>query len=133
MTIKKISVKTKTKDEFVDITEDIKNTVFARGIKEGVCIIFVAHTTAALTINENADPFVKADILHQLDKTIPQEDGYKHREGNSAAHIKSSMFGFSQSLIIKNGEVILGTWQGVYLVEFDGPRNREVFVKIIAG
>ncbi len=133
MNTKKIQIKTKTQTEFVDITRNIKEFISASGVKEGICIIYVVHTTAALTINENADPLVKRDILRKLNMIVPWEDGYEHAEGNSAAHIKSSILGFSQSLIIDNHELILGTWQGVYFAEFDGPRTREVFVKIIVG
>jgi len=115
----------------VDITSKIQDIVREEGKKSGICQIFVPHTTAGITINENADPDVVDDILMQINKIVPFEDGYKHFEGNSAAHIKASMFGFSQQVIIENARLVLGQWQGIYFCEFDGPRNREVYVKVI--
>jgi secondary thiamine-phosphate synthase enzyme len=103
------------------------------GVKEGICTLFVPHTTAALTINENADPDVVRDLKAELEKIVPWEDGYHHYEGNSAAHLKSSMIGFSQQIIIEDGRLVLGTWQGIYFCEFDGPRNRKLKVKITEG
>ncbi len=115
----------------VDITSEINNLVRKSGIKSGVCHIFVPHTTAGLTINENADPDVVDDILKEINKIVPFDDGYKHSEGNSAAHIKASMFGFSQQVIVEKSELLLGRWQGIYFCEFDGPRNREIYIKNI--
>lgn len=114
----------------IDITSKIQDVVSKSGIKSGVCHIFVPHTTAGLTINENADPDVVDDILKEVNKIVPFEDGYKHNEGNSAAHIKASMFGFSQQVIVEEGKLMLGIWQGIYFCEFDGPRSRKVYVKV---
>jgi secondary thiamine-phosphate synthase enzyme len=126
-----IKVKTPSRTAMVDITSKIQDIVREEGKKSGICQIFVPHTTAGITINENADPDVVDDILMQINKIVPFEDGYKHFEGNSAAHIKASMFGFSQQVIIENARLVLGQWQGIYFCEFDGPRNREVYVKVI--
>jgi len=117
----------------VDITREVEKTVRDAGVTDGVCYVYVPHTTAGITINENADPSVTTDILAELEKVVPWNDGYKHLEGNSAAHIKASMTGFSQMVIIQNKHLVLGTWQGIYFCEFDGPRNRKVYVKIMAG
>ncbi len=127
----KLNVRTNSKTEFIDITSDIQNAVKDSGVKSGICQIFVQHTTAGVTINENADPSVVRDILMELNKVIPFEDGYHHMEGNSAAHIKSSIMGPSLSVIIDDGRLQLGTWQGIYFCEFDGSRSRRVWVKII--
>jgi secondary thiamine-phosphate synthase enzyme len=126
-----IPVRTDSRTQLKDITPEIKECVRKSGVKNGICVVFVPHTTAGVTINENADPDVKRDILYEINKVIPFEDGYRHMEGNSAAHIKASLFGFSEHLIIENGSLVLGTWQNVYFCEFDGPRNRKVYVKII--
>ncbi len=117
----------------IDITRQVNNILKERGIKRGVCYVFIPHTTAAVTINENADPDVVRDILMELDKIVPLSDDYHHYEGNSAAHIKSSMMGFSETILVEEGALLLGTWQGIYFTEFDGPRNRTVYVKIIEG
>jgi len=117
----------------IDITREIQNRVKESGVLSGLCVIFIPHTTAGITINENADPDVVKDFLMETNKIVPVSDGYHHREGNSAAHIKASMMGFSQTLIIENGRFLLGTWQGIYFMEFDGPRIRKVYVKIIEG
>jgi secondary thiamine-phosphate synthase enzyme len=130
--IKKIPVDTHNRTEMLDITEKIENIVQESDKKDGLCFIFVPHTTAAITINENADPDVLADILQELEKVIPFNDNYRHLEGNSAAHIKSSMMGSSISVIIENGRLKLGTWQGIVFCEFDGPRTREVWLKILS-
>jgi len=127
---KEIAIKTTKHDEFLDITPRINRIVKDSGIKEGICIAFCPHTTAAITINENADPDVIKDILTSLDKKIPWEDEYRHSEGNSAAHIKSSLVGCSESMIIEEGKLLLGTWQSVFFCEFDGPRTRKVIVKL---
>lgn len=131
--LKKINVRTKSRTEFVDITREIRRIVKESGISDGIVTVFIPHTTAAVTINENADPDVVSDIIMEINKIIPFHDSYKHFEGNSAAHIKSSLFGVSESIIIADGELLLGTWQGIYFCEFDGPRHRKVFVKINAG
>lgn len=128
--LKKINVRTKSRTEFVDITREIRRIVKESGISDGIVTVFIPHTTAAVTINENADPDVVSDIIMEINKIIPFHDSYKHFEGNSAAHIKSSLFGVSESIIIADGELLLGTWQGIYFCEFDGPRHRKVYVKI---
>jgi secondary thiamine-phosphate synthase enzyme len=130
--LERIKVRTHARTEMVDITSKIQQSVKESGIESGICTVFVPHTTAGITINENADPDVVSDILKEVNKIVPFEDGYLHMEGNSAAHIKASLFGFSQQIIVEGGRLILGTWQGIYFCEFDGPRNREVYVKITA-
>ncbi|MDI3547967.1 MAG: hypothetical protein PWR10_1619 [Halanaerobiales bacterium] len=126
-------VKTSQKVELVDITSLLNKVINDTGINEGIIIVYTPHTTAALTINEGADPDVKADILNEINKIIPFDDNYRHFEGNSAAHIKSSLFGVSETIIIENGRMLLGRWQKIYFCEFDGPRTREVFIKVIKG
>lgn len=116
----------------IEITSSINKIVEEKRIEEGVCYVFVPHTTAAVTINENADPDVRRDIIHALNRKIPFDDGYLHGEGNSAAHIKSSLMGFSEMIIIHQGKLLLGTWQGVFFCEFDGPRNRSVYIRLSA-
>lgn len=125
-------VPTKTRNEFIDITHKIEETISKSGIKSGICVVFVPHTTAAVTINENADPSVKSDIVKTLNKVIPANWDYTHIEGNSDSHIKSTLVSPSITLIIENGKLVLGTWQGVYFCEFDGPRRRKVFIKILS-
>jgi secondary thiamine-phosphate synthase enzyme len=115
----------------VDITGKVQQIVNASGVRSGVCTVFIPHTTAGITINENADPDVVSDIIKEVNKIVPFEDRYAHSEGNSAAHIKASMFGFSQQIIIEDGRLVLGTWQSIYFCEFDGPRNRKVYIKTI--
>ncbi len=129
----KLSVPTHSRTEFVDVTREIQQVVRESGVKSGVCHIFVPHTTAGVTINENADPSVVHDILMELNKIIPFNDNYHHLEGNSAAHIKSSLVGPSLTVIIENGQIQLGTWQGIYFCEFDGPRHRKLWVKVMEG
>jgi secondary thiamine-phosphate synthase enzyme len=128
-----LNVRTASRVEMIDITDQIQALVYRSDVEEGVCHIFVAHTTAGLTINENADPSVQADILMVLNKIISDREAYRHREGNSPAHIKSSLMGPNLSVIVSNRSLLLGTWQGVYLCEFDGPRTRKVHLKIMAG
>ncbi len=118
------------RSQLIDITSRVREAVTASGIREGLCTIFIPHTTAAVTINENADPDVVRDFLYELDKIVPWQDGYRHAEGNSAAHLKSSLIGVSKQVLIENGRLILGTWQGIYFCEFDGPRTRRVLVRI---
>ena len=127
----KLDVTTKKHTEMQDITRLIQKAVSDSGVKDGICTVFVPHTTAAVTINENADPDVVKDFTKEINKIVPWEDGYLHTEGNSAAHLKSSMIGFSEQIIIDNGKLVLGTWQGIYFCEFDGPRRRKVYVKIL--
>ena len=128
-----LQVQTNKRVELHNITSQVKSTIRDSGVKEGICHIFVPHTTAAVTINENADPAVKGDITNEMNKVIPFSDNYQHAEGNSAAHIKASLFGFSETVIIKNGSPVLGTWQDIYFAEFDGPRRRRFVVKVIEG
>ena len=117
--------------EMIDITRDVCDTIGEHDMIEGLAVIFTPHTTAAITINENADPDVCRDMLMGINKLVPLQDGYRHLEGNSAAHLKSSLLGASETLIITNGEVVLGTWQGIYFCEFDGPRKRQVQIQVI--
>ncbi len=119
--------------ELIDITRQVAEIVQKSGIKEGLCLLYVPHTTAAITINENADPSVPRDLLMELNKIVPLEDRYQHTEGNAAAHIKSSLIGCSRTLLVESGRLLLGTWQGIFFCEFDGPRRRQVHVKMIAG
>lgn len=127
------TVRTKKAQEFINITNLVEEAVNKSGIKDGIAIVFVPHTTAGVTINENSDPDVVTDILSGLSKAFPEQNGYLHAEGNSHAHIKASMMGSSCHIIIENGRLKLGTWQGIYFCEFDGPRNRNVYIKIING
>lgn len=127
---KQITVATRSKTELVDISSEIEKIVEDSGIKDGVCWVFVPHTTAGISINEGADPSVKRDILSRLDKLVPSAERYEHLEGNAPAHIKTSIVGSSEILIIEKGRLLLGTWQSLYLCEFDGPRHRKVIIKI---
>lgn len=129
---KTLNIKSKSKVEFIDITEEINRIIKESKINSGICYLYVPHTTAGLTINEGADPSVKRDIISTLNRVIPFEGDYQHVEGNSAAHIKSSIVGVSQNLIIENGSLLLGTWQSVYFCEFDGPRHRRVLIKLVS-
>lgn len=129
--MEKISVKTNSRSELIDITEKIQAAVSRGKIKEGVCFIFCPHTTAGLTINENADPSVKQDMVSALNKLVPESAGYAHAEGNADSHIKSSVFGSSLTVFVESGQLALGTWQGIYLCESDGPRLRQVWIKIV--
>ncbi|MBC2693725.1 MAG: YjbQ family protein [Desulfobacteraceae bacterium] len=128
-----LQVKTRAKTELIDITSEIQNLVRSSSIEEGFCMLYVPHTTAAVTINESADPSVKSDILIILNKIIPWEAGYRHLEGNSPAHIKSTIVGASELVAIKNEKLVLGTWQGIFFCEFDGPRNRKINVHLFKG
>ena len=123
-------ISTPTHSCFIDITSQIERIVSRANVRGGICHIFVPHTTAGLTINENADPTVRADIIKELDKVVPWNGDYAHGEGNSAAHIKASLMGSSLTTIVSEGKLKLGTWQGIYLAEFDGPRTRRVWVKV---
>ena len=126
------NVRTSARMQFINIDNQIHDAIKKSGVTDGICVVFVPHTTAGVTINENADPDVVRDMIMEMNKVIPHQDGYHHVEGNSAAHIKSSLFGPSVSLIIEGGRIIYGTWQSVYFCEFDGPRTRRVFVKIVS-
>ncbi len=127
----RLNVKTVRHTQMLDITGRVQDAVTAAGVKSGICTVFIPHTTAAVTINENADPDVVRDFTMEINKIVPWEDGYRHMEGNSAAHLKSSMIGFSEQVIIEDGMLMLGTWQGIYFCEFDGPRSRKVLLKIM--
>ena len=124
-----IEVKTQTIEELVDITARVREELVSSGVKNGICHVYVPHTTAAVTINENADPSVKEDILMALRKIVPDSLPYRHSEGNSPAHVKACLIGSSIKVIIDEGQLALGTWQGIFFCEFDGPRSRNVFIK----
>ena len=130
--MEEISVKTRSKIEMIDITRLVSDVVRHSNVKHGLCIVFVPHTTAAITINENADPAVLKDIIEELNKIIPLQDNYRHMEGNSAAHIKATLTGSSQTVIIENDKLQLGIWQSLFFCEFDGPRTRKIWVQIIS-
>ncbi|SNB47742.1 secondary thiamine-phosphate synthase enzyme YjbQ [Geobacter sp. DSM 9736] len=130
--IKYIDVKTRTRTEMIDITSQVQEIVRNSGVRSGVCHLFVLHTTAGITINEGADPAVQRDMVAFLNKLVPHDPYFTHREGNSDAHIKSSLVGTSQNILIESSKPVLGTWQAVYFCEFDGPRQRKVAVKIVA-
>ena len=130
--MEEILVNTRSEIEMIDITRQVQDIVQQSKVTHGICIVFVPHTTAAITINENADPAVLKDIITELNKIIPLQDNYRHMEGNSAAHIKATLTGSSQTVIIENGELQLGTWQSLFFCEYDGPRNRKAWVKIIS-
>lgn len=127
-----ISLKTNAKTELIDITAKVEDILRQAHITEGLCFLFVPHTTAAITINESADPSVKSDMLMVLNKIVPWEADYLHLEGNSAAHLKSSLVGASELVSIEDGRLVLGTWQGIFLCEFDGPRQRKLHVKLMS-
>lgn len=131
--MEKINIRTAKRIDLVDITDRVEDIVSKSKIKDGVCLIFCPHTTAGLTINENADPSVRSDIINTLNKLVPAGAGYAHSEGNADSHIKSSLFGSSLSIFIADGCLAFGTWQGIYFCEGDGPRSREVWVRIIRG
>ena len=124
-----ISINTRDRSEMTDITSKVEGELKRSGLKEGVCFLFVPHTTAGITINEGADPSVVADIQTTLNKLVPWEGSYRHLEGNSAAHIKSSLMGSSVIVLVESGRLKLGTWQGIFFCEFDGPRSRKVYMK----
>ena len=124
----KFTVRTDTRCEMIDITDKVATFVRESGLRDGICHVFVPHTTAALTINENADPDVPRDILDSLDRIVPLTNRYRHAEGNAAAHVKASLLGASQTVFVENGRLVLGTWQSLFFCEFDGPRTREVLV-----
>jgi len=124
-----IEVKTQAREELVDITARVREELVSSGVKDGICYVYVPHTTAAVTINENADPSVKEDVLMALRKIVPDSLPYRHSEGNSPAHVKACLIGSSIKVIIDEGQLALGTWQGIFFCEFDGPRSRNVFIK----
>jgi len=129
--IEKIEVSTKQRVQMVDITSEIQRVISKTEIKEGMACVFCPHTTAAVTINENCDPSVQTDINHTLSALIPHNSRYSHTEGNADAHIKSALMGSSRAVFIQGGKVVLGTWQGIFFCEFDGPRTREIWVRVI--
>jgi len=128
--VKEIRISTKSRTELVDITSDVQKVVAESGVADGVCHVYVPHTTAGVTINENADPSVREDILMELNKIIPLQDNYKHLEGNAAAHVKATIVGSSETILVERGRLMLGTWQGVFFCEFDGPRSRRVLTRV---
>ena len=128
-----LSVKTSTQTELIDITSKVAKWVKESGVSEGLCMLYVPHTTAAVTINESADPSVRGDIMMVLNQIIPWDANYKHLEGNSPAHVKSTLVGASEVVAIENGSLVLGTWQGLFFCEFDGPRTRKVDLRILDG
>jgi secondary thiamine-phosphate synthase enzyme len=127
-----LTIKSESKTELIDITPQVEKALAASNIRDGLCVLYVPHTTAAVTINENADPTVKSDMLKVLNEIIPWDANYRHSEGNSAAHIKSTLVGASQTIPIENGQLLLGTWQGIFFCEFDGPRTRKIHVSFIS-
>ena len=128
----RFNVTTHVRNEFIEVTDRIRQEVRTSGVQSGMCIVYCPHTTAAMTINENADPDVVHDMLLYLDRTIPQKQaGFRHSEGNSDSHIKASLVGASVTILIEKGELVLGRWQGVYFCEFDGPRSRHVHMQIV--
>ncbi|HOD48405.1 MAG TPA: secondary thiamine-phosphate synthase enzyme YjbQ [Candidatus Hydrogenedentes bacterium] len=129
--MKEISVRTVNHTQFLNIDQKIKEAIGETGIQDGICFVFVPHTTAGITINENADPDVVADMIHALERAVPWNAGYAHAEGNAAAHVKASMMGFSQTIPVRGGHLAFGTWQSLYFCEFDGPRTRKVWVHVI--
>jgi secondary thiamine-phosphate synthase enzyme len=131
--MKTIEISSRRQVEMIDVTGEVRRAIRDSGVRSGVVFLFVPHTTAALTINENADPDVVRDMIMELNKMVPMEDGYRHGEGNSAAHIKSTLVGASETVLIEDGEPVLGTWQGIYFCEFDGPRRRKLHLKVMKG
>lgn len=132
--LKKLSLSTGSRDEMQDITNEVQQVLDESGVNSGVAYVYCAHTTGGITINENADPDVKRDMIMRWDEVYPwHHEQYRHAEGNTASHLKASTVGASQAVIIDNGKLILGTWQGIYFCEFDGPRQRNVYIKVIEG
>lgn len=131
METKEISIKTSFEEQIIDITSKVNDFLRKEKVKDGICNIFCPHTTAGLIINENADVSVKRDILMKLNKIVPKDEDYTHSEGNSSAHVKSTLVGVGLNVPVVNGKLILGTWQGVFFTEFDGPRDRKVIVSVI--
>jgi len=129
--INEITIKTGKRNEFVDITQEVAELISAQGVKEGFVILYVPHTTAGITINEHADPSVKRDILNKLEELVPPDKGYTHMEGNADSHIKATLVGNTLTIPISGGRLVLGTWQGIFFCEFDGPRTRKLIVKVV--
>jgi secondary thiamine-phosphate synthase enzyme len=128
-----LTVNTRSQTELVDITAEVGRMVAKSGVRQGLCMVYVPHTTAGVTINESADPSVRADLLMVLNQMVPWKADYRHMEGNSPAHVKSTLVGASQTVAIENGTLVLGTWQGIFFCEFDGPRQRSVHLRILEG
>ena len=128
----RLPIKTNSQTEMIDVTAQVQKQVTDSGMKNGLCMVFVPHTTAAVTINESADPAVKQDILMVLNKIVPWKDAYRHMEGNSPAHLKTTLVGSSEIISVEDGQLVLGTWQGIFFCEFDGPRNRKLDVRLIS-
>jgi secondary thiamine-phosphate synthase enzyme len=129
--MKTITVKTHAQTEMIDITGDVQSALQADNFSDGICMLYVPHTTAAVTINESADPSVRRDILMVLNQMVPWKADYRHMEGNSPAHVKTSLIGSSELVSVENGRMVLGTWQGVFFCEFDGPRTRKLHMKLM--
>ncbi|MGD8703791.1 MAG: secondary thiamine-phosphate synthase enzyme YjbQ [Desulfosarcina sp.] len=127
----RLSVKTRSQTEMIDVTRLVQQQVTESGMEDGLCLVFVPHTTAAVTINESADPAVSRDILMVLNQIVPWKAAYRHREGNSPAHLKTSIMGSSETIAVEAGRLVLGTWQGIFFCEFDGPRSRKLDVRLI--
>lgn len=125
-----LTIKTREKTELIDVTSEIQKSIRSQGVTDGLCMLYVPHTTAAVTINESADPSVSTDILMILNRIVPWEGGYRHSEGNSPAHVKATVVGASEMIAIENGSLVLGTWQGIFFCEFDGPRTRKMHVRL---
>jgi secondary thiamine-phosphate synthase enzyme len=129
--MQQLTVKTQSQTEMIDITRQVQKAIDAAGLQDGFCILYVPHTTAGITINESADPSVRRDILMVLNQMVPWKADYRHMEGNSPAHVKSTLVGASQLVVVENGQMVLGTWQGIFFCEFDGPRSRKLQIKFI--
>jgi secondary thiamine-phosphate synthase enzyme len=129
--MKTITVKTHSQTEMIDITGEVQSALQSEKFSDGICMLYVPHTTAAVTINESADPSVRRDILMVLNQMVPWKADYRHREGNSPAHVKTSLMGASELVSVENGRMVLGTWQGIFFCEFDGPRTRKLHIKLI--
>ena len=127
----RISIRTGSRVDFQDITSRVQEVVASSGVETGVCYVLVPHTTAGVTVNEHADPSVVEDIAAQLEVMVPRHNNYRHMEGNAPAHIKASLVGSSETLLVESGKLVLGTWQGIFFCEFDGPRNRNLLIKIV--
>ncbi len=125
-----LAVHTSQRIELIDVTHRVAELVNEDGVEEGVCLVYVPHTTAAVTVNENADPSVRRDLIMKLNQLVPADDAYTHAEGNSDAHVKSTLVGCSEVIPVRDGQLVLGTWQGIYFCEFDGPRQRRLMVVV---
>ena len=129
--MQQLTVKTQSQTEMIDITRQVQKSIETAGLQDGLCVLYVPHTTAGITINESADPSVRRDILMVLNQMVPWKADYRHMEGNSPAHIKSTLVGASQWVVVENGQMVLGTWQGIFFCEFDGPRTRKLQMKLV--